>query len=196
MRTRGRPRAFDREQALVAATNLFWTRGYEGSSLADLTEAMGISSSSLYAAFGDKKTLFREAVLGYTHRYTVLHQEAMTEPSAREAVERLLRTSVAEFTDADRPTGCLTVSAAMVGGSDTIDVRETLRSLQEEHARMLRERVEADTSRGLLPADTDAAAVADWVQVLWQGLSNQANNGVSRERLQAVVTAALAAWPA
>lgn len=179
----------------MAATNLFWTRGYDGTSLADLTEAMGISPSSLYAAFGDKKTLFREAVMGYAQRYTTLHIEAVAEPTAREAVERLLRTTADEFTDADRPTGCLTVSAAMTGGSDTIDVREALRTQQEAHARILSERIEADVAGGLLPGDTDAGALTDWVQTLWQGLSNQANNGVSRERLHTIITTALAAWP-
>ena len=83
MTTRGRPRSFDRDAALLAATRLFWARGYDGTSLADLRAAMGISTSSLYAAFGDKKALFEEAVLGYTARYTAIYADACLRPTAR-----------------------------------------------------------------------------------------------------------------
>ena len=179
----------------MAATNLFWTRGYDGTSLADLTEAMAISPSSLYAAFGDKKALFAEAVVGYAQRYTAIYIAAVAEPTARAAVERLLRASVDEFTDPERPMGCLTVSAAMSGGADTIDVRETLREQQASLAGILRERIDDDVASGRLPADTDSALLAEWVQTIWQGLSNQSNNGVPRPRLHEIVTRSLCAWP-
>ncbi|AUS78448.1 TetR/AcrR family transcriptional regulator [Actinoalloteichus sp. AHMU CJ021] len=192
---RGRRRGFDRDEALLTATRLFWERGYDGTSLADLTGAMGISPSSFYAAFGDKRTVFAEAVLGYMRRYTAIYVDAAGEPTARAAVERLLRDSVDEFTDEDRPMGCLTVSAAMTGGADTIDVRRTLEEQQVALTAVVRERIERDLASGALGAEVDPEAWTEWVRVVWEGLSNQANAGTPRERLHEVVTLALRAWP-
>ncbi|HIT76290.1 MAG TPA: TetR/AcrR family transcriptional regulator [Candidatus Avipropionibacterium avicola] len=195
MSTRGRPRSFDRDAALLAATRLFWARGYDGTSLSDLTKAMGISPSSFYAAFGDKRSLFAEAVQGYMQRYTAIYVEAAQSPTAREAAERILRDSVDEFTDPDRPMTCLVVSAAIHGGSDTIDVRQTLEQHQQGLAAILQERIEADRSTGALPDASDPALLTDWVRTLWEGLSNQSNAGVPRARLHEIITVALRAWP-
>ena len=195
MSTRGRPRSFDRDAALLAATRLFWARGYDGTSLSDLTKAMGISPSSFYAAFGDKRSLFAEAVQGYMQRYTAIYVEAAQSPTAREAAERILRDSVDEFTDPDRPMTCLVVSAAIHGGSDTIDVRQTLEQHQQGLAAILQERIEADRSTGALPDASDPALLTDWVRTLWEGLSNQSNAGVPRTRLHEIITVALRAWP-
>ena len=195
MSTRGRPRSFDRDAALLAATRLFWARGYDGTSLSDLTKAMGISPSSFYAAFGDKRSLFAEAVQGYMQRYTAIYVEAAQSPTAREAAERILRHSVDEFTDPDRPMTCLVVSAAIHGGSDTIDVRQTLEQHQQGLAAILQERIEADRSTGALPDASDPALLTDWVRTLWEGLSNQSNAGVPRARLHEIITVALRAWP-
>lgn len=195
MSTRGRPRSFDRDAALLAATRLFWARGYDGTSLSDLTKAMGISPSSFYAAFGDKRSLFAEAVQGYMQRYTAIYVEAAQSPTAREAAERILRDSVDEFTDPDRPMTCLVVSAAIHGGSDTIDVRQTLEQHQQGLAAILQERIEADRSTGALPDTSDPALLTDWVRTLWEGLSNQSNAGVPRTRLHEIITVALRAWP-
>ncbi|WP_026066235.1 TetR/AcrR family transcriptional regulator [Actinoalloteichus spitiensis] len=192
---RGRRRGFDRDEALLTATRLFWERGYDGTSLADLTAAMGISPSSFYAAFGDKRTLFAEAVLGYMRRYTAIYVDAAGEPSARAAVERLLRDSVDEFTDESRPMGCLTVSAAMTGGADTIDVRRTLEEQQVALTAVIRERIERDRAAGALGPEVDPDVWTEWVRVVWEGLSNQANAGTPRERLHEVVTLALRVWP-
>lgn len=195
MSTRGRPRGFDRTAALLAATRLFWARGYDGTSVADLTAAMGISPSSFYAAFGDKKQLFAETIEGYMQRYTAIYVEAAHAPTAREAAERVLRDSADEFTDPDRPMSCLVVSAAIQGGSDTIDVRRTLEDHQEALAAILTERFDADRSAGRLPADTDTALLTDWVRTVWEGLSNQSNAGVGRARLHEIITVAMGAWP-
>lgn len=156
---------------------------------------MGISPSSLYAAFGDKKTLFAEAVEGYMQRYTAIYIEAVTSPTARGAAERILRDSVDEFTDPERPMSCLVVSAAIHGGSDTIDVRQALEEHQLSLAAILAERIEADQRSGRLSSEVDPATLADWVRTLWEGLSNQSNAGVPRARLHEIVTLALEAWP-
>lgn len=195
MSTRGRPRGFDRDAALLAATRLFWARGYDGTSLSDLTTAMGISPSSFYAAFGDKKSLFGEAVQGYMRRYTAIYIEAVRCETAREAAERILRDSADEFTDENRPMSCLVVSAAIQGGTDTIDVRKTLEEHQRALAAILAERIEQDKNAGILHADLDTAVLTDWVRTTWEGLSNQSNAGMPRPRLHDIITLAMNAWP-
>lgn len=177
------------------ATRLFWTRGYDGTSLTDLTQAMGISPSSFYAAFGDKRSLFAEAVQGYMQRYTAIYIEAVANQTARAAAEQILRDSVDEFTDPARPMSCLVVSAAIHGGSDTIDVRQTLEQHQQGLAMILQERIEADQAAGVLSDDVDPVLLTDWIRTLWEGLSNQSNAGLSRARLHKIITVALRAWP-
>ncbi|OYO01392.1 TetR/AcrR family transcriptional regulator [Enemella evansiae] len=196
MSTRGRPRGFDRDAALLAATRLFWARGYDGTSLADLTAAMGISPSSFYAAFTDKRTLFAEAVQHYMQRYTAIYIEAVRSATAREAAEKILRDSVDEFTDTERPMSCLVVSAAIQGGRDTIDVRQTLEEHQHALAAILTERIEQDQAAGRLDPGLDAAVLTDWVRTLWEGLSNQSNASVPRTRLHQIIDLAMTAWPA
>lgn len=195
MGTRGRPRGFDREAALLAATRLFWARGYDGTSLADLTAAMGISMSSLYAAFGDKLSLFAEAVQAYMRRYTAIYIEAVRSETAREAAERILRDSADEFTDPDRPMTCLVVSAAIHGGTDTIDVRKTLDDHQRALAGILTERIAQDQAAGRLDPGVDAALLAEWVRTVWEGLSNQSNAGTPRAELHKIIDLAMRAWP-
>src|SRR4030081_1680148 len=109
----GRPRSFDTEKALDRALQVFWRKGYEGTSLPDLTEAMGINRPSLYAAFGNKEGLFRKALDRYAERSGGLMCEAMKEPSARAAAERLLRATADALTDPRNPRGCLAVQAAL-----------------------------------------------------------------------------------
>lgn len=193
--TRGRPRGFDRDLALLAATRLFWARGYDGTSLTELTTAMGISPSSFYAAFGDKRSLFAEAVKGYMQRYTAIYVDAVRADTARAAAEQILRNSADEFTDVDRPMSCLVVSAAIHGGEDTIDVRQALEEHQQALAAILTERIEQDRAEGRLNDDLDAAVLTDWVRTTWEGLSNQSNAGASRDRLHEIITIAMNAWP-
>lgn len=113
MSPRGRPRAFDREHALTQAMLVFWERGYEGASLTELTEAMGIKPPSLYAAFGDKEALFREAIEHYKSAYGQHTTRALTEePTARAAVEALLRNNACTYVEPGHPKGCMVVLAA------------------------------------------------------------------------------------
>lgn len=195
MSTRGRPRGFDRDAALLAATRLFWARGYDGTSLADLTGAMGISPSSFYAAFGDKKSLFAETIQGYMQRYTAIYIEAVRCDTAREATERILRDSVDEFTDDNRPMSCLVVSAAIQGGAETLDVRQSLEEHQRALEAILAERIEQDKTAGRLNTDLDTAVLTGWVRTIWEGLSNQSNAGTPRPRLHDIVTLAMRVWP-
>jgi AcrR family transcriptional regulator len=191
---RGRPRSFDRATALEKALLAFWEHGYEATSVADLTRAMGIGAPSLYAAFGDKQALFTEVVHEYRARYGSFGDRALAEePTARAAVERLLREAAAEYTAPDRPHGCLVVHAAT--NCSTPEVEALLRERRNANIAAFESRIRAGVAAGELPADTDAGALARCVGAVLQGMSQQARDGASRAELEALVDVALAGWP-
>ncbi|GIG71291.1 TetR/AcrR family transcriptional regulator [Phytomonospora endophytica] len=190
--TRGRPRAFDRDEALRRATELFWERGYETASIADLTAAMGIRPPSLYAAFGDKRALFDEVVAGYKATASPVMEEALAAPTAREALDRLLHALADDYTDPSHPPGCLVISAA-VNVADG-DVRASLRADREASKAAIADRIAADAGR--LDEGTDPKELATFYAAVVQGMSTQACDGASREELHAIATSAMRAWPA
>src|SRR5271154_809619 len=112
---RGRPRSFDLDKALNAAMNVFWREGYEGASLSDLTEAMGITRPSLYAAFGNKEDLFRQVLDRYDERTAGFLVDSIEAPTARTVAERLLRGAAHFHADLNNPPGCLMVHGSLVG---------------------------------------------------------------------------------
>jgi AcrR family transcriptional regulator len=191
-RPAGRPREFDRDAALRQAAHLFWQHGFSGTSTRQLTSALGISSSSLYAAFGTKAELFAEAVRVYALRYSAIYDRALQEASAAAVVERLLRESVAEFTRTDEGhPGCLTSSAVMSDASSTLDVRTYVADLQRSDEARLRARLEQESADGPLPGGATAAELAEFTQTVWQGLSTRAELGASRDELDGAVDFAL-----
>jgi AcrR family transcriptional regulator len=191
---RGRPRSFDRTTALEQAILAFWERGYEATSVSDLTRVMGIGAPSLYAAFGDKQALFAEVVEEYGARYGSFTDRALAEePTARAAVARILREAAAEYTAPDRPHGCLVVHAAT--NCTTPEVEESLRERRNANLVTLERRIEADIAAGELPADLDAAALARHAGAVIQGMSQQARDGASREELAALAEIAMTVWP-
>ncbi|MET9430273.1 MULTISPECIES: TetR/AcrR family transcriptional regulator [unclassified Streptomyces] len=192
---RGRPRSFDRATALEKAVMAFWEHGYETTSVADLTHAMGIGAPSLYAAFGDKKTLFEEALGVYAERYGSFGSRALdAEPTARAGVARMLREAASEYTDPAHPRGCLVISAAI--NCSTPEVEQDLRERRNANLAGMESRIRADIASGRLPADTDAAALARLSGAVLQGMSQQARDGATKEELEAVAEAAMRAWPA
>lgn len=191
----GRPPSFDRGAALRAAMLAFWRHGYEGTSLAELTAAMGISPPSLYAAFGDKRALFLEAVRLYAGDAAEQDAAAAAAPSARAAAEALLRASALAFTGEATPPGCLVASAAASGPETSAEVREALAAVRRATAARLRRRIERDVAEGALPADADPEALAGLVVAVVQGLSALARDGAGRGALLAVVEQALQGWP-
>lgn len=193
---RGRPRSFDRDTALERALMVFWKHGYDATSIALLTEAMGIGAPSLYAAFGDKRALFDAALDSYSKTYgAFIVQTLRADASARVTVERLLREAAAMFTGKDHPPGCLVITAATNCAPQSAPVQKRLRSFRALTVRALEEKMESDKAGGELPPGVDAHALALFYSSVLQGMSAQARDGASRAELEAVVSAALRAWP-
>ena len=192
---RGRPRSFDREQALEQAMEVFWRKGYDATSIQDLTEAMGINPPSLYAAFGDKEKLYVEAVEYYrAQRGEHVRQILAEEPTARGAVEKALRGAVAELCRRDSPSGCLlTMSTGCSSVSDGVQqmlVRKRLMARER-----IRERIQRGIDEGDVPASTDALALAEFVTTVFAGMAMHARDGASRKSLLATVDNAMRAFP-
>jgi AcrR family transcriptional regulator len=190
--TIGRPRAFDDEKALNQAMRVFWRKGYLGASLSDLTDAMGINRPSLYAAFGNKKSLFRKALAHYAKGPSFYLSEALQEPTARAVAERLLRGVVDLLTDPRTPTTCLWVHGALSCGDDSL--REEFAAQRAAGLADLRTRFKRAIADGDLSAASDADALARYVQTVNFGLTVQASTGATRKELLRIVEFALNTW--
>src|SRR5258707_12430271 len=167
----GRPRAFDMDQALEHALQVFWRKGYEASSLADLTEAMGINPPSLYAAFGNKEGLFRKAVDRYVAERGKFWAEALSEPTARAAVERLMRRSADFLTEPCNPGGCVLVQGALICGDGAAPIKHELAKRRATGEAMLQERFERAKSDGDMPAGMDTTDLASYVMTVLEGMA-------------------------
>lgn len=195
-RGRGRPREFDRDEALDRAMTLFWKRGYEATSLAELTSTLGIAAPSLYAAFGSKEKLFFEAVGRYGELFGTLDEEAAAaEPSVHAFVRALLHGAARAFTLPGRPRGCMVVCAATNCSVASADVERAMKKKRVDNERVLERRIRRAVTEGQLAAETDAAVWAKYVATVFQGMSVQARDGASQEALSAVADAALLAFP-
>ncbi len=191
----GRPRAFRREVALEAAMRVFWRHGYEGASLTALTAAMGINRPSLYAAFGDKAALFREAVALYGTGPGRYVRRALGQPTARKVAETLLRGAVSAATDPANPGGCLWVQGALVAGAESEPIRRMMVDLREGGITQIRERLLRARREGDLPSISDPEALTHYLISVMNGISVQGASGRSREDLNKVADLALTAWP-
>ena len=194
-RKKGRPLSFDRAAALHKAMLLFWEHGYEATSLHDLTSALGVTPSSIYSAFGDKKGLFFDAVGLYLSGPVTLQAMLDDAPSARAAARTMLTGAAVAFTGADTPSGCLLASAAISCSDSAADVRQTLGAIRQGIEAQLRARIQAGIERGELLPHADADALAGMTMAVVQGMSTAARDGAPREKLLRIATAALCAWP-
>ncbi len=192
----GRPLSFDRDKALNAATLQFWRTGYETTSVSDLTRAMGITAPSLYAAFGDKESLFLECLAEYANPGPKSTPELIAEaPSAREAAQQLLEISARWFTQQETPTGCLVASAASSGSIQSERVRAALKDIREANRMALWKRAERDIREGRLPRTANARALAFMTMALIQGMSTLARDGAGQKALLDLVKTSMTAWP-
>lgn len=180
----GRPRAFDPDAALEKAMQVFWRQGYEGTSLSDLTEAMGINRPSLYATFGNKEELFVKVLNRYASGPMACVIEALNEPTARAVVEKLLKKSAELMADPDTPRGCMVVQGVLCGGPEVSHVVKEARDRRLAMQKHIEERFEKSRRDGDLPASVSAQDLARHVVMLVNGMSIQAANGASPEELR------------
>lgn len=192
----GRPREFDIDQALRAALKVFWRRGYQGASISELTEAMGVGRPSLYAAFGNKEALFRRALDLYDREQMSQVAKALEEPTARRVAERHLAESCNALTIKDEPSGCLAINSVLACGETGQSIREEILSRRAGYEAKLITRLEAARRSGDLPADADARGLAQYLTTITQGMAVRAESGATREELRRIADAALKGWPA
>jgi len=193
MASRGRPRSFDRDAALRSAMKTFWKSGYEGASMAALTEAMGINAPSLYAAFGSKEDLFREAVGLYLATEDAKGQAILeAEPTARAAIHAMLRNSVGNLARPGAPHGCLLILADSNAASE--DVRRHLCQRRRDIQAGIEQRLRRGVADGDVPRGADIKAMAAFYMTILQGLSLRARDGAAQGAMAGIVESAMAAW--
>ncbi len=192
---RGRPRNFDMDQALDRALDVFWRKGYEGATLCDLTEAMGINPPSLYAAFGNKEGLFCKVLDRYAEMHASVVREALAQPKARDGIAALFRGTADSLTDKSNPAGCLLVQGIAGAGEHAQCIRDELTARRAAGEKTIRERLKQAKKEGELPEDASPATLARYVATVMQGMAVQAAGGATRAELRRVAETAMAAWP-
>jgi AcrR family transcriptional regulator len=193
--SKGRPREFNVDEALTAALRVFWRRGYEGASMAELTAEMGIAKPSLYAAFGNKEELFKKALDLYEREKMAYMAEALKEPTSRRMAERLLLGALEMQTSSCDPKGCLGVISSVACGPEAASIRECVIERQKSSRQALIDRLEEYKKDGDLPADIETEALARYMVAVLQGLSVQAGAGASKDELKSLVEMAMRTWP-
>jgi len=191
----GRPREFDIEQALDRAMDLFWRNGYEGTSLSDLTAALGITRPSLYAAFGNKEALFRTVLKRYEDKVVTYRPKALRAPTAREVARELLEGAANLFADKNNPAGCLGIQGALASGEDADPIRRELIANRLAGERAIAQRLKRAKAEGDLPADANPASLARYLSVVVYGMAVMAAGGSSRKDLLQVAKITLQNWP-
>src|ERR1700726_3213036 len=191
----GRPRSFAENEALEAAMRVFWEKGYEGATLADLTQAMGINRSSMYATFGDKQALFRMAIARYAEGPAAYVREALEQPTVRPVVEALLRGALELLTDPSNPRGCLSVQGALACGSDAEPMKQAMIEWRKQGESDLQKRLQRARTEGDLAKDVNPGDLARYISTVLTGLGVQAANGSTREEMARVVDMVLRSMP-
>lgn len=192
---KGRPREFCVDAALTAALRVFWSKGYEGASLTELTEAMGINKPSLYAAFGNKEALFRKALDLYEREKLAYLSDALEAPTVRGVAEQLLRGALALQTSDGGPKGCMGVIHTVACGTEAESIREEVIARGAKVHEALVARLERARAEGDLPPHVEATGLASYLKALIQGLCVQAGAGATPAQLELLVQTSLAFWP-
>ncbi|WP_407158741.1 TetR/AcrR family transcriptional regulator [Bradyrhizobium sp. STM 3557] len=189
----GRPRTFDCDIALDQAMEVFWRHGYEGATIAQLTEAMGINPPSLYAAFGSKEGLLKAALDRYTERRAAWMDEVLSAPTAREVAERMLMGVADKQTDPANPPGCLLVQGGIACGTGSASVPFELAARRAQTEDQLRDRFVRARDEGDLKPSVDPAALARYVSAVSVGMGVMASSGADRDALREVASVAIKA---
>lgn len=188
----GRPRQFDRDAALRTARDVFWAHGFEATSMNDLVAALGIASARIYAAFGSKERLFKEAIELYERDEGAFSTQALSDqPTAHRAIERLLLDAVELYTRPEGPLGCMVVSAATNCSADNDGVREWLAEHRRDKTQSIIQRLQVAAEAGELNPQADVQALGDFFATVLHGLSVQARDGIERARLHKAIEPAL-----
>ncbi|MBD9418428.1 TetR/AcrR family transcriptional regulator [Achromobacter sp. ACM04] len=193
----GRPKAFDKDRALLAAMRTFWAQGYEGTSIQDLVSATGVNKPSLYATFGCKEEIFRQAVELYDRvEGRATSQSLSAARTARDAVETMLRSNARAYAVNEGPRGCMIVLSSLLGAPENESVRAFLAANREEGESTLRERLAQGIAEGDLAPSADVRQLAAFYTTVLEGLSIQARDGAGAKKLNMIIDAAMLAWPA
>lgn len=192
---RGRPLAFDQDKALDKAMHVFWSHGYEGTSMAELTDALGINKPSIYAAFGNKEELFRKALERYIAGPVAFTKEVKNAITARQVVDNFFQQAIELLSDESTPNGCLIVQAALTCGQGSRVIQQELITYRKRFESAFEARFELAKEQGDLPQSVNSADLAKYLATIHQGLSVQASSGATKEELMAVVKIALKNWP-
>lgn len=193
----GRPKAFDKDRALLAAMRTFWAQGYEGTSIQDLVSATGVNKPSLYATFGCKEEIFRQAVELYDRvEGRATSQSLSAARTAREAVETMLRSNARAYAVNEGPRGCMIVLSSLLGAPENESVRAFLAANRGDGESMLRKRLSQGIAEGDLAPSADVRQLAAFYTTVLEGLSIQARDGAGAKKLNMIIDAAMLAWPA
>jgi AcrR family transcriptional regulator len=187
----GRPIGFDRDAALEAAMLLFWQRGYEGTSIADLTHAMGLNPSSIYAAFGDKHTLFQLVVKRYMELRAQYAVRALEEPTLERFIRALFENTVAFLTTPGHPPTCMTLAGAVGCSLDATPARDLMTAIRKQNQVALKERLLKARKSGELSKEINVDDYARYLSTIVAGLSIQAANGSTKTELNRTAQMAL-----
>jgi AcrR family transcriptional regulator len=190
-----RPREFDEDDVLERALHVFWDKGFEAASLADLQEATGLTKSSLYKAFESKEGLFRRVLDRYNRDHLAFRAVALAQATPRLITETLLHGIVNLHTGQNTPSGCLVTLSALACSADVRPLSEELSESRNAFERLLRERFDAVKDAGPLPDGMNSRDAAAFISTFIQGLAVQAKGGATRRQLRQIVTAVLAIWP-
>jgi len=193
--TRGRPRSFNREAALAQMTELFWRQGYDATSVAALSEALGLKTPSLYAAFGNKEEAYFEAIDYYSrtdgaHIWNAMERQS----SAQKAVETMLQTSAKDFTRPDKPRGCMITLSALTTAKTNTAIIKRMKTYRTEARRKLETKIEQGIQQSELPATANAQDIARFYHVVQQGMAVHARDGASLQDLLQTAHIALLSW--
>lgn len=195
LKRRGRPPAFEHEDALEKAMQTFWTFGYEGTSMAALIEAMDMNKPSIYAAFGNKEALFNQALNKYVSGPSAFVKDAMSEPSSYEVAKTFLTKAVELLTQNRNPRGCMIVQGALSCGPEVEIIQKKLTAYRANLEEGFKKRFDLAKDNRDLPEDTNTTTLAKYVATIHQGISVQASSGASKDALMDIVDIAMRNWP-